>query len=434
MLTLSLSLLSSVSLAANAAPKQVLNIERWETAKGVPVYFVRTPELPMLDVDVVFGVGSAHDGEKFGVAQLTAGLLDEGAGDLNADQIAEQFDDVGAVYSASVSQDMTSIGFRSLTAKDKLAPTLDTFVTVLTDPKFPQDQFERLQKQMLVSLEQMRQSPVALAKEAFAEAIYGKQPYGHLTVGTRASVSQLAQADTKTFYQTYYVAKNARILMVGNLTLKAAKEIAEKIATALSEGEAPKPLAEMKARKSPAHKSIVFPSQQTTILMGQLGIQPKDPDFFPLMVGNHILGGGGLVSRLFDEVREKRGLVYSVSSKFSPLAARGSFFVFLQTRQEEATRAIDLTQRILKDFVEKGPSQKELDAAKKNLVGGFPLQISSNSDIVDQLMLISFYNFPLDFLDKYRENVTKVTRAQVRAAFQKHIQPDNIAVITVGEK
>ena len=168
--------------------------------------------------------------------------------------------------------------------------------------------------------------------------------------------------------------------------------------------------------------------------MGQLGIQPKDPDFFPLMVGNHILGGGGLVSRLFDEVREKRGLVYSVNSKFSPLAAKGSFFIFLQNRKEESAHAIDLIQHIIKDFVAKGPSKKELDAAKKNIVGGFPLQISSNSDIVDQLMFLSFYNFPLDFLDKYRENVEKVTRAQVRDAFQRHIQSDQIAVITVGEK
>ncbi len=432
-MALSFSLLSSIPLSANAASKQVLNIQHWKTTQGIPVYFVRTPELPMVDLDVVFDAGSARDGEKFGIAQFTAGLIDEGAGDLSSDQIAEKFDNVGSIYSASVNQDLTSVGFRSLTAKDKLASTLDTFVTVLTDPKFPQDQFERLQKQTLTSLEQMRQSPAALAKEAFSAAIYGKQPYAHLIVGTPTTVSQFTPEDAKKFYQTYYVGKNARILMVGNLTLNAAKQTAERIAAALPTGETPTPLAVMKPGKSPVNKNIVFPSQQTTILMGQMGISPEDPDFFPLMVGNHILGGGGLVSRLFEEVREKRGLVYNVSSKFSPLAARGSFFIFLQTRKEEAANAIELTQRVLKTFVEKGPAQKELDASKKNIIGSFPLQVSSNSDIVDQLMLISLYNFPLDFLDKYRENVEKVTRAQVRAAFQKHVQPSDISVITVGE-
>ncbi|MDF3054505.1 MAG: zinc protease [Gammaproteobacteria bacterium] len=442
-MTLSLSLFSAMSLTAHAASSsssgngQVLDIQYWKTTQSaVPVYFVRTPELPMVDFDIVFDAGSARDGEKFGVAQLTASFLDEGAGKWDADQIAERFDDVGAVYSVSVTQDMAAIGFRSLTEKDKLEQTLETFTTIITDPKFPQDPFKRLQKQTLVALEQIRQSPTALAKKAFAETLYGKQhPYGHLSIGTQKTAAALTRDDAQAFYKTYYIAQNARILMVGDLTREAAEVMAEKIVAALPQGTAPKPLAQTKPRKSAAtRKNIDFPAQQTAILMGQLGIRGDDPDLFPLMVGNHILGGGGLVSRLFDEVREQRGLVYGISSKFSPLAAKGPFFIFLQTRKEEAENAIDLTQRILKDFVSKGPSQKELDAAKKNIIGSFPLQISSNSDILEQLLFISSYNLPLDFLNNYRKNVEKVTADQMREAFQKHIKPDEMTIITVGEQ
>jgi zinc protease len=368
-LTLSLSFLPTSVLAAD--PKAVVNIQHWQTNQGVPVYFVPTPEIPMLDVDVVFDAGSARDGDKPGLANLTAGMLDEGAGKLNTDQIAEAFDNVGAIYSIDVNQDMALVGFRSLTQDENLTSTLDTFKTVLTDPKFPQDSFERLQKQVLISLEQRQQSPRAIASEASVKAIYGDQPYGHITSGTRESIAKLTPKDVREFYKKYYVANNARLVMVGDLTLGVAKEIAEKIVASLPQGEAAKPIPDMQAKKQPVRENIEFPAQQTTVYMGQLGVKPDDPDYFSLLVGNQILGGGLLVSRLFEEVREKRGLVYSIGSRFLSLAARGSFIIFLQTRNEEANNAIELTQNVLKEFIEKGPDKKELEAVKKNIIGGF---------------------------------------------------------------
>jgi zinc protease len=168
--------------------------------------------------------------------------------------------------------------------------------------------------------------------------------------------------------------------------------------------------------------------------MGQVGITPTDPDYFPLLVGNYTLGGGGMVSRLFHEVREQKGLVYGIHSGFSPLLARGTFALKLQTRNEEAKNAIAITRDVVEKFIQEGPTENELSAAQKNIIGGFPLDLASNSSILGQLGRIGFYQLPLDYLDTYRDKVAAVTQAQIRAAFQKHVQIDQFVTVQVGQQ
>ena len=410
-----------------------LTIQHWTTANGARVYFVQAPELPIVDVRAVFDAGSAKDDGKGGVALLTNGLLGSGAGDLNADQIADRFEGVGAQFSSDSQRDMAIVSLRSLTTDNNLLdPALDTLALVLTQPSFPASDFERERRRMLIALRGEQESPEALAQKAFFRAVYGDHPYAAPPLGTEETVKALTRDEVMAFYKRYYVARNATIAIVGALDRKGAERLAERIVGKLPEGSAAaivppvKPLAEAKA------EHIDFPSEQTHVLTGQPGVTREDPDYFPLYVGNHILGGSGLVSRISDEVREKRGLSYSAYSYFMPMRAQGPFIAGLQTRNSQAEQALTVLRNVLSDFIEKGPTNAELVAAKKNITGGFPLRLDSNGKIVENLAVIGFYKLPLDYLDTFNQKVDAVTTQQIRDAFKRRIGPERMVTVKVG--
>ncbi|MEK7322499.1 MAG: pitrilysin family protein [Pseudomonadota bacterium] len=411
-----------------ASPK----IETWTTANGARVYFVPAPELPIVDVRVVFDAGSAKDAGKDGVAQLTNGLLGEGAGELNADQIAERFEGLGAQFGGDAQRDMAIVSLRSLTEPSLLAPALATLATVLTQPTFPADAFERERTRTLVALRSQEESPEDIASKAFFAALYPGHPYGTPPLGSEASIKALSRDDLVNFYQRYYVARNATLAIVGAVDRAAAEKIAEQVAGQLPAGQA---AAIVPAAPLPAEAKLTrldYPSGQTHILLGQPGVTRDDPDYFPLYVGNHILGGSGLVSRISDEVREKRGLSYSSYSYFVPMRAAGPFTAGLQTRNDQADQALTVLQDVMKEFIAKGPKDAELTAAKKNITGGFALRLDSNSKIVENLAMIGFYQLPLDYLDTFNKRIEAVTAAQIRDAFQRRIHPQRMVTVIVG--
>ena len=179
-------------------------------------------------------------------------------------------------------------------------------------------------------------------------------------------------------------------------------------------------------------KQIEFPASQSHVYLGQPGVRRGDPDYFPLYVGNYILGGGGLVSRLSEEVREKNGLSYSVYSYFLPLRQPGPLTMGLQTKNTQRDKALQLMRQVLVDFIDKGPTEKELVAAKKNITGGFPLRLDSNGKIAENLAVISFYGLPLTYLDEFIPRVESVTVEQIRDAFRRRIDPQRMVTVMVG--
>ncbi|MDA1107295.1 MAG: pitrilysin family protein [Proteobacteria bacterium] len=429
-------LLLLFNATAFAAPA----IQHWETKNGARVYFVPAPELPMVDVRVAFDAGSARDGDTPGLAALTSNLLSDGAevhtgtgaGELNADEIADRFAGLGAHFGAGAGRDMTSVSLRSLSRPDVLQPALDTAAALVQRPSFPATGFERERDRTRVALRAQEQSPGDIAGKAFYQAVYGAHPYGTEPAGTEASLNRLTRDDLVAFHKRYYAGRNAIIAVVGALSRNEAAAVAETIIGGLPAGAAATALPKVGDLASAQMIQIKHPSAQTHVLLGQPGLSRIDPDYFPLLVGNHILGGSGLVSRLTDEVREKRGLSYSAYSYFLPLREPGPFTLGLQTRNEQTGQALKVLRDTLQTFTEHGPSAQELKAAKQNITGGFALRIDSNSKLIEYLALIGFYNLPLGFLDTYSRHVEKITLEQVRAAFRRRINPEQMVTVVVG--
>jgi zinc protease len=408
-------------------------IEHWETANGARVYYVHAAELPMVDLRVVFDAGGARDGEKAGLAQLTSALLPDGAGALDADAIADRFASLGARFGTSSARDMAVVSLRSLTDPELLEPALETFALVLREPRFEQTGFARDRNRMLIAVRMGMQSPSYLMERAFFEALYQGHPYGSPPGGTEESLAALAREDAVEFHRRHYVGRNAVVAIVGDLDRAAAETLAERAVGGLPAGEPAPPLPEVPRLVGDANVHVTHPSAQSHVRIGELGIARNDPDHFALVVGNHVLGGGGMVSRLHAEIRERRGLSYSVYSYFSPMAAPGPFVMALQTATDQAAEATRLLYEELRRFLAEGPTEEELEASKRNITGGFPLRIDSNSAIVEHLAAIGFYRMPLDYLETYVERVDAVTLEEVRDAFARHLDPERVLTVVVGQ-
>ena len=412
-----------------AGPK----IQTWETSGGTPVYFVEAHELPMVDIQITFDAGSARDPESLhGLSAITSSLLAEGAAGLSADQISFEFEGLGANFGANAGYDSASVSLRSLSDKKKLGSAVKTLLKVLSKPDFPAQAIERQRKRFLIGIQQKKQSPSAVAREAFYSAVYGEHPYAHPQSGSEESISVIKREDIVSFYQSYYVRGNAVIAIVGDLKRRQAKKLAEKIGRAVRKGKAAPSLPQVSMLEKKQLLNIEHPSTQTHILLGQPGLTRGDADYFPLYVGNHILGGSGLVSMLFKEVREKRALSYSAYSYFSPMRKKGPFIAGLSTRADQANAALKVLQDTIESFVEKGPSEAALQAAKKNITGGFPLRIDSNSNILGYVAVIGFYKLPLDYLDTFTSKIEAVSVDDIREAMSRRLQTDSFATVMVG--
>jgi len=419
-------------LACVATVQAMPAIQHWQTGNGVDVYFVPAPELPMVDVRVIISAGSARDGDKHGLSSLANTLIGKGADGVNADGIAAAFEDLGAEFSLASGRDMGTLSLRSLTDAALLTPALDMFYRVLNKPDFNQSDFDRELKRTQISVQSINQKPSQIAAYKLYENVFNDHPYGTRPSGTLESLEKLKNSDIKTFYKRYYIANNAMVAMTGDVDRKQAEKIAEQLVGKLPSGEPVPALPKVSKLDAAREVRVEHPSSQTHIRIGAPGIYKGDPDFFALYLGNHVLGGGGMVSRLFEEIREKRGLSYGVHSYFSSMKQQGPYILSLQTRNDQVDEALGLMRSMLKEFHAKGPTEAELLASKKNITGGFALNLDSNSKIVGLLGTIGFYDLPLDYLETYQEKVQAVTRKQVVDAFQRRVDPDHMVTIIVG--
>lgn len=416
--------------SAHAIP----TIQHWQTTNGARVYFTPTPEIPIVDIRIVFDAGSARDGDKFGLASLTNGLLREGAGGLDADMIAQRLDNIGAQLGNGSLRDMAWLELRTLSEEKTLREAIELMSMVLSEPDFPEVAFRRDIKNILVSLQADKQNPGVLAEKAFMKAVYGDHPYAMPSQGTQQSIQAMTQKDVRTYYEKFYVARNAIIAIAGDVSRSGAEALAELLAGRLREGEPAARLQEVKPLQEAITIHVEHPSSQTHIWVGQPGMKRGDNDYLALYIGNHAFGGSGLVSLLSDEVREKRGYAYSAYSYFSPMRSLGPFAMVAQTKNDNVADALNVMKDTLRKFVKTGITSRQIKASKQNITGGFALRLDSNRKIVENLAVIGFYDLPLDYLYTFNDRVSAVTRQQVNSAFLRRIYPDRMVLVLVGPK
>ena len=417
------------SLAA-AVAQAALPVQSWTAKSGAKVLFVESRSIPMIDVNIDFDAGARYDpAAKAGLASITQGLLGLGAGTLSEQEIADRFADAGAQRGGRLDLDRAGVSLRTLSSRVERESAIATLTTLLATPRFDEAVLTREKARRIAALKEEETKPEVIANRAFDTALYGTHPYGRNP--STATLEAITRADLQDFHAAHYGAKRAVVAMIGDLSRAEAEELAERITVALPPGSAAPEVAPVPTQK-PGETRIPHPASQSHILIGSAVLKRGDPDYFSLTVGNYILGGGGFVSRLMEQVREKRGLAYSVHSYFTAYKQEGPFQAGLQTKKEQANEALALVKKVITEYVDTGPTAQELKAAKDNLIGGFALRIDSNRKILDNLSVIGFYGLPLDYLDTWSANVEKVSVPGVRAAMKRHLKPENFATVIVG--
>ncbi|MDH4481018.1 MAG: pitrilysin family protein [Rhodoferax sp.] len=418
-----------------------LPIEHWVHANGAQVYLVRSPGIPMVDIQLDFDAGDRRSPmDKTGLAGLMASATRNGikaAPGLNAldeNALGEAWADLGASFSASAGNDRLTFALRSLTYPDVLTQASALAARQLGEPAFPEKLWQRDRPKLIASIKEANTRPATVAARAYGKAVYGSHPYGRET--TEADLRNISSADMQALHAQAVRSCYARISMVGAVDRALADTLVATLLARLPSGHCPAlpPVEDVAPLTAPFEQRIAFESAQAHVLVGQPGIKRSSPDYFALLVGNHILGGGGFTARLTEEVREKRGLTYGITSSFSPGLHAGAFTISLQTRPDQAQQALDILRAEVRRFIADGPTDQELKAAKANLVGGFALRVDSNRKLLDNVANIAWNRLPLDYLDTWTDQVQRISAGDIREAFARTLQPQTMVTVVLGDK
>ncbi|TMH39097.1 MAG: insulinase family protein [Betaproteobacteria bacterium] len=419
-----------MTLSAAAPAEAGVKIDHWTAESGARVNFVESHALPIVDVAVEFAAGSAYDSrEQAGLGRLTLAMLKAGSSRYSETEASRRIADAGAQLQENFDLDRAGFALRSLSSEAERKAATQTLADMLQAPLFPVEAFEREKASAIANAREAETQPDRVAERRLYALMYPAHPYGFSE--TPDTLASIRREDVERHYRSCYGAARAVVTIVGDLDRNAARALAEELTSRLSKGTDPA-LAPVAALPAGATLRVAHPSTQSHVLLGAAALARADPDYFPLFVGNYSLGGGGFMSRLLREIREKRGYAYSVYSYFRPYEREGPFLVGLETRRDQAREALELARAVVGEFVKHGPTEAELKAAKKSLVGGFPLRIDTNRKILEQIAAIAFYRLPLAWLDEFPARVEGVTLAQVRSAFARHIDPEKLSIVVVG--
>ena len=420
----------------------ILPIEQLDSFKGAKAYLVQTQSLPMVDIEISIDAGGRYDpAAKSGLASVVGQLMNYGAksdkGLLSEAQIADEIADLGAKFGISVSGERVTIRIRSLSRKDLRDRAVQLASAMLSAPTYDPKILAREKQRMTTALLESETKPESVLERRFRKSVYGNYPLANSA--SVQTVANINTTDLQQFHKLFYRGDRMIVSIVGDISKAEAAEIVQGLLQKVPQsGPAIAQLPEFE--RSPVEPlsqrevTIPFDSQQAHIAMGMTAVTRSNPDYFPLLVGNYVLGGGGFVSRLMSEVREKRGLAYSVSSYFAPGKDVGIFQAGLQTKNDQAALALDVLSKTIAQFIVNGPTQTELEAAKANLVNGYPLRIDNNRKLLDNVSSIAWNNLPLDTMDVWTKQVEAVNLEQVKTAFQKYLAMDRMRIVVLGAK
>ncbi len=424
-LCLSLFLFVSTSQA-------VAFIQEGKLDNGVRVLLMEAHNVPMVAMQLVMPAGSRFDAaQKAGTASLLAGMLSDHTAKHDFSAWADLLDADAIRMGASSGRDDFKLSLTVL--KEALEPGLDAFAESLLEPGWNKKRFAIMKQDSIASAQKEKEEPGVQASEAAAALLFSGHPYGHRSGGSMETLARIKITDLKALYRAQIKPEGAVLAVSGDIDMD---ELLPLLNSRLAgwRGKADKGLYDIASPKAIAGQehNVVLPTTQMLVQLLRLGPPRGDADFFPAFVLNHILGGGGFGSRLMEEVREKRGLVYGVYSYFIPLAVAGPFVITLQTRADQAGEAEQVVRDVIASMATGKIKAKQMKASKENLIGSFAQRMDSNRERVGLMAMIGLYNLPLDYLSRWTERVQAVTLPQVKAQAAKYLKPEQWNRVRVG--
>lgn len=423
--------IGSQTAFAEIKPKQIA------LKNGSSLLLIERHSLPIVNVEVLIKSGSAFDPPDLsGVASLTASLLDEGTKKRSSAQMAEEADFIGASVGAYPELDYTSVNLRVL--KKDIEKGFDLLSDVVLNPLFDAKELERVRRLILGSILSEKDEPTVIAGRAFDNIVFANHPYKNPVIGVEESVKKISREDIVSFYKTHYVPNNALFSIVGNVTEQEAITLINKYFAGWSVTTPAVGTSTTVRKIAPPteqpRKTVLIDKDltQTTVVMGHLGISRKDPDFYPVIVMNYILGGGGFASRLLTNIRDNKGLVYSAHSSFNPNSQQGSFEISLQTKASNTNEAVLAALYEIEQIIKEGVTETELGEAKAYLVGSFPLRLETTGKLAGLLSKVGFHELGLTYFNDYPKYIEKVTREEVLRVARTYLQPGQISLVVVG--
>lgn len=420
-------LLASVLLVF---PVHAFEIEPVTGESGVDAWLVSEDAVPVIALEVLFHAGSHLDPEgKSGLADMTASLMTEGAGDLDSQAFAARLRDLNVSLAVSAGRDTIQIRMRTLS--ENAAEAFNLVRLALTEPRFDEADVARVRAQSLASLAQDEEDPDSVAYRTFFADVFGDHPYASPPSGTPEGLEAITVDDLRLYAATAFARDNISVAVVGDITGDDLAPLLDSTFGALPETTDRQDAGPV-APLVPGVTLVERDNPQTVVVFGMDGMKRDDEDFIPAFVMNYMLGGGSFVSRMFKEVREERGLVYSVYTSLYPLAHGGLTIGYLASSNATAAKALDVARAQIADVAENGLTAEELDAAKTFLTGSYALRFDSSRAIAGQLAAIQFEGLGIDYVDRRNSLVDAVTVEDVARAAQRLLKPEAMRIVAVG--
>jgi len=423
-----------LALAFSTAAQAGVDIQRWTTGNGTEVLLVEQHDNPIVDMQVNFkGAGSVFNPEgKSEVAEFTAALLTDGTEKLDEEAFNAAADDIAAQIDSSSGQESSAAVLRSLSRPETLKKAAGLLNQSLTYPRFDPAVFDRRQKEAVTTLQQQETTPDFTAGRALTKLAYPDHPYGSGANVTAESIRKVNLDDIRAFHRSRYGKDNAIVAIVGDINRKQADRLVKNVLNGLPERSSAAKNVPPVQQQPAQRRDIPFAGEQAQVLLGMPLIKRHDPDYYALVAGNYILGGGGFDSRLMKVLRDRYGYTYGVYSNLEPATEAGMFTIAYSTQKKNTKDSLVQAQAVIKQFIEEGPTEEELAQAKANIIGSFPLRFDSNAKLVKYLSIIGYHNLPNDYLEAYPKAIGKLTVAQVKDAWKRRVKPEDLHIVVVG--
>jgi zinc protease len=424
------ALFAAALLGLAVGPAGATAIERVISPGGIEAWLVRQPSVPLVALDFSMTGGAAQDpADKAGVAHLVASTIDEGAGNLDSDTFHQRLEDNAIELSFTANLDHFRGSLRTLTANRDLA--FDMLRLSLTQPRFDEEAVERIRAQILTDLRRATTSPGELASEMWWHTAFADHPYGRPVHGTLESMSRITIADLRGYAHRIFARSGLKIAIVGDIDAATAGLLIDRAFGALPEQPELSPVPAVDPQGLGRRIVVDLDVPQSVITFGGPGVARNDPDFFAAYLVNHILGGGAMSSRLYTEVREKRGLAYGVSTGLVPLAHAQLITGSTATRADRTADTLEIVDREMKNLADNGPTEQELEKTKSFLKGSYGLYFDTSTKIAAQLVQMQVDNLGIDYIDRRNGMIDAVTRADAQRV-AKRLLESKMLVTVVG--